>query len=93
MNTPIYLPMTVAANVAAVSMSVAANVAAFELTPAAAISVSILPDYEGATEITPSGATQTLLTADRVLRQNIVINPIPSNYGLIGWDGAVLTVS
>ena len=25
--------------------------------------------------------------------KNIRINPIPSNYGLITWDGSVLTVS
>lgn len=93
MNTPIYLPMTVAANIAALQMSVATNVAAFEVAPSVAITVSGLPDYEGATEVTPSGERQTLLTAGKVTRQNIVINPIPSNYGLIGWNGSVLTVS
>ena len=37
--------------------------------------------------------TQTLATAEKTVLENIVINPIPSNYGLITWNGSVLTVS
>lgn len=49
--------------------------------------------YAGATEVTPSAETQTLYTANTVVTSNIIINPIPSNYGLITWDGTTLTVS
>ena len=52
-----------------------------------------LPVYSGQTEVTPSEETQTLQTANRTVLQNIVINPIPSNYGLITWNGSTLTVS
>ena len=52
-----------------------------------------LPYYTGATEVTPSLEAQTLATADKALASNIVINPIPSNYGLITWDGSTITVS
>lgn len=52
-----------------------------------------LPVYDGATEITPSAETQVLETNQHVLRSNIVINPIPNNYGLITWDGSTITVS
>lgn len=52
-----------------------------------------LPVYSGQTEITPSGDTQVLQTANRTVLQNIIINPIPSNYGLITWNGSTLTVS
>ena len=52
-----------------------------------------LPMYTGATEVTPSEETQTLQTANRTVLQNIVINPIPSNYGKITWNGSTLTVS
>ena len=51
------------------------------------------PDYEGAYEITPSAEAQTLPSTDTVMHGDIVINPIPSNYGLITWNGATLTVS
>ena len=44
-------------------------------------------------EVTPSEETQILQTADRTVLQNIVINPIPSNYGRITWNGSTLTVS
>lgn len=52
-----------------------------------------LPAYDGPTEITPTQETQTLATAEKTVLENIVINPIPSNYGLITWNGSVLTVS
>lgn len=50
-------------------------------------------EYRGTHEVTPSGETQILMTAEKVVRENIVINPIPSNYGKITWDGRVITVS
>lgn len=49
--------------------------------------------YEGAYEVTPSRQTQVLPTALKNLSQNIVVNPIPSNYGLVTWNGSTLTVS
>ena len=52
-----------------------------------------LPVYTGDTEITPSTTEQVLNTAEKVVIRNIVINPIPSNYGRITWNGATLTVS
>ena len=50
-------------------------------------------DYTGSYEFTPTQSTQTAPTANKTLTGNITINPIPSNYGLITWDGATLTVS
>jgi hypothetical protein len=52
-----------------------------------------LPTYTGVTEVTPTTAEQVLDTSNKVVTRNIVINPIPSNYGLITWNGATLTVS
>lgn len=51
------------------------------------------PVYDGDYEVTPSQETQTLETSSTVLIRNITINPIPSNYGLISYNGSVLTVS
>ena len=48
---------------------------------------------DGITEITPSQDTQILQTSNKALTRNIVVNPIPSNYGLVTWNGSVLTVS
>lgn len=49
--------------------------------------------YEGAYEVTPTSEAQTLSTEGLRMTANVVINPIPNNYGLITWSGSVLTVS
>lgn len=49
--------------------------------------------YMGAYEVTPSGETQTLETENKRMTGNVTINPIPNNYGLITWNGSIITVS
>ena len=49
--------------------------------------------YTGAYEITPSGDLQILSTKNLRMTDNITINPVPSNYGRIDWNGQYLTVS
>ena len=49
--------------------------------------------YEGSYSITPSSEAQTLPTKFRVEDADIVIQPIPQNYGLITWNGSTITVS
>lgn len=49
--------------------------------------------YDGEYEVTPTREVQILATNDRYMDGNIKVNPIPSNYGLITWDGITLTVS
>ena len=51
------------------------------------------PAYEGQTEVTPSSVEQFLLTKNYRMTENIKVKPIPSNYGLITWDGSTITVS
>ena len=49
--------------------------------------------YTGEYEVTPSEETQVLITKHLRMTDNVTINPIPSNYGLITWNGSILTVS
>ena len=49
--------------------------------------------YTGEYEVAPTGEAQVLHTALCTLERDLVIDPIPSNYGLVEWDGSVLTVS
>lgn len=49
--------------------------------------------YDGPTTVTPTQQTQTLNTQQKTVLTDIIINPIPSNYGLITWNGSTLTVS
>lgn len=51
------------------------------------------PAYGGTYEITPNNETQILETNEKYLNNNITINPIPNNYGLITWNGTTITVS
>lgn len=51
------------------------------------------PVYDGPMEITPTQETQTLDTEMKSVLGDIVVNPIPNNYGLITWNGTTLTVS
>ena len=49
--------------------------------------------YPGPYEVTPGDGAQTLRTQGLVAARDIVVNPIPENYGKITWNGSVLTVS
>lgn len=49
--------------------------------------------YEGEYEITPSEEAQTLPTENRMLARNIVVAPIPQNYGRITYNGGGITIT
>lgn len=50
-------------------------------------------EYGGEYIYTPTVQTQVIEIQHKMATQNITINPIPYNYGLITWDGTKLTVS
>ena len=65
-----------------------------EVKMSASVGIPIYPDpYLGETEVTPSAETQILPTDGLMMTSNVTVNPIPSNYGLITWNGSTLTVS
>ena len=49
--------------------------------------------YEGSYTVTPSEETQTLYTNAKRMLSDVVIAPIPSNYGKITRYGSTITVS
>lgn len=49
--------------------------------------------YTGAYTVTPSERAQTLRTNGKIMMNDVTIQPIPSNYGKISWNGITLTVS
>lgn len=53
---------------------------------------SRIPIYSGGYYVMPSEDEQRLSTAGQQLEQDVIINPIPSNYGRIVWDGVTLRV-
>ena len=52
-----------------------------------------LPPYVGETTITPSSEKQVLQTKNFRMTENVTVNPIPSNWGRITWNGSIITVS
>lgn len=64
----------------------------FALDVASVVMVGGIP-YTGEYEVTPSDEAQVLETSGLMMTDNVTINPIPSNYGLITWNGSTLTVS
>ena len=88
----ITIPMTVATSVTEIPVSVATDGVNLAVGLGAAYSVVEKEYYEGAYTFTPSDETQTIPTVDKVLREDIVINPVPSNYGRITYNGSAITV-
>ena len=65
-----------------------------EVKMSASVGIPIYPEpYAGDYTITPSAETQTLATEGLMMTANVTVNPIPSNYGLITYNGSVITVS
>lgn len=49
--------------------------------------------YPGPYTVTPSSSQQIFNTNDKECTQNFVVEPIPSNYGLVTYNGFSLTIS
>lgn len=55
--------------------------------------VPVLERWDGPYEVTPAATAQTLATSGLQMARDLTVGPIPSNYGLVTWDGSTLTVS
>lgn len=51
------------------------------------------PNFQGPYEVTPTQSTQVLNTEGLCTKRDIVVKPIPNNYGLITYNGSTITVS
>ena len=54
---------------------------------------SEMPEYTGSIDIIPSEEVQVLATSEHCLHRNIIVEAIPSNYGLITYTGSGIIVS
>lgn len=91
LNNPMVVPISVSSNQSEISLGVS-EPTTVEMTVSGLVYVDY-PQYEGETTVTPTQETQVLQTIGTLVTDNITINPIPNNYGLISWNGSVLTVS
>ena len=90
---PIPVKMKVNEGIWKYNMTVSETEMQFNVGMGSPIVVGTSQTYEGPYEVTPSAEMQTLQTKNFRMTDNIVVNPIPSNYGLITWNGSIITVS
>ena len=57
------------------------------------VKTGVFPDYDGPCEVTPGPEEQILETRNTSVRADIVVGPIPQNYGLITYHANIITVS
>jgi hypothetical protein len=92
MNVPYRIPLAVSTDGIAVNLGIQ-EPQSVDLSMSVGVYAQIGEHYHGAYTVTPTNQAQVLDTDALILDGNITINPIPSNYGLISWDGSTITVS
>lgn len=93
MTLPICVDLTVSESVQQFDVEISENNIPVSITVITPIVASVVPEYDGSYEFTPSADGQIVPTSGKRLAQDITINPIPNNYGLITWNGSIITVS
>ena len=89
----ITIPMNVAVDQETIPMTIGSSSVTLVASIGAEYAMVSADTYEGDYEFTPSDEEQTIVTTNKLLLDNIIINPIPSNYGKMEWNGSYLTVS
>lgn len=90
---PVTVPLSIAEDTANISLEVAADAQQIPLEVGMAITPVSGEPYDGLYTITPAGVRQTIPAAGLYAREDFIVEAIPNNYGLITWDGSVLTVA
>ena len=93
MSAPVRITLGVPNDLRPIPVAVSGNKQRRQIGITAPIVAADLPLYDGPYEVTPSSELQTLSITGKQADQDITINPIPNNWGLITWNGSVLTVS
>ena len=89
----ITIPMQVSVSRVEIPVGVAVSAVDLPVGIGAAYEMREGEIYDGPYEFTPTQETQYAPSEGKVLLEDIVINPIPNNYGLITYNGAIITVS
>lgn len=89
----ICVPMTVSASAESVPVQVSSRGGIISSAIGASYFMGKDAPYEGPVVFTPSAEQQVIQTAGKSIAENIIIDPIPSNYGLVTYNGAFITVS
>lgn len=90
---PVPVQLNVEESINQFALGVAENSVQVSFGVSTQIVTSTAPDYDGPYDFTPSSELQTIETTGFRMTDNVTINPIPNNYGLITWNGSIITVS
>ena len=91
-NLPIIVPMTISDDAQNIALGVSAD-EAIAVALGVSVNTSAGEHYGGQTDFTPTAERQTISTAGLILDEDIYVEPIPQNYGLITWNGSYIRVS
>ena len=56
------------------------------------LSIATVATYHGPYEFTPTDEIQVVQIGGKQATEDIIIGAIPSNYGRIEWNGAIMTI-
>ena len=90
---PHIVPMRVVSSENEFQMSVSADSVEMAARVGSEIRVTASDVFYGPYTITPTEETQILRTRNKLDISDITIEPIPTNYGRLTWNGNILTVS
>ena len=93
MSFPLPVRLTVAEANVPVPLLVSSSNVAVSVGLATPVVASIVPEYDGDYDITPSSTAQVFQTEGKRVLHDFVIEPIPQNYSLITYNGSTITVS
>lgn len=89
----IAIPMRVESDSVSIPMNVGSTNSTVLMNIKTVIEIVQTNPYTGEYHFTPGDEEIVVETTDKYLSENIIIDPIPSNYGHISWNGSVITVS
>ena len=90
---PIIVPLSVSSDQVTIPLGVSSDSEQIALGVNMVLVTGMPEHYGGSYEFQPSDSAQTISIRNMMADADIVIDPIPSNYGHISWNGSVLTVS
>lgn len=93
MTLPIRIEITVAESEQQYDLTVVETNIPIQIGVETPVVASTVPEYDGEYDITPGSAAQVFQTNGKKITHDFIVEPIPSNYGLITWDGSTITVS
>ena len=89
----ITVPMQVSAASVSVPVSVTDDGVNIAVSIGAAYTMVEGDPYSGPYTVTPGRNAQVLETRGKIMTENVTVEPIPQNYGLVTWNGSILTIS